>query len=213
MKIENFRSFLAKQLKNPSGWFGQMLLRFLNRKNAAMNDLVWQSAQLLKDDLILEIGFGGGDLIQKMITSGIPSLVEGIEMSPDALNFSKQRFRRLISQGKLKLQLGDAAALPFLDHRFHRVCTVNTLYFWPDPLQVLRECYRVLRPNGFLFIGYTSKTYLIEQNLTQYNFQAYEVEEVETLLKQAGFTQVSTVSAQNGKNLQFFCTSGKKTIM
>jgi len=205
--MKTFRAFLAKQLGLPSGWFGRLLLRLLNRKNALMNDLVLSELQLQSGSRILEIGFGGGDLIEKLVKTGLPAQIVGVERSPDALKVCQDRFQRLIQQETIKLHLADAAALPFLNQAFDRICTVNTLYFWSDPTQVLLECYRVLIPGSTLVIGYTSKTYLEQQKLTQHGFVAYEVDEVEMMMSRAGFTQIKTVFS-NSDRQKFFCTSG-----
>ena len=168
--MKTFRAFLAEQLGLPSGWFGQLLLRLLNRRNALMNDLVLSELQLQSGSRILEIGFGGGDLISKLVKTGLPAQIVGVERSPDALKVCQDRFQRLIQQGAIEIHLADAAALPFSDRSFNQICTVNTLYFWSDAPQVLMECHRVLIPGSTLVIGYTSKTYLERQKLSQHGF-------------------------------------------
>lgn len=205
--MKTFHAFLANQLGFPSGWFGRLLLQLLNRKNATMNDLTLSELQLQLGDRILEVGFGGGDLIDKLVKTGKPARITGVERSPDALNVCQNRFQQLIHQGTVELHLADAAALPFSDHAFNQICAVNTLYFWPDAPQVLTECRRVLVPSGRLLMGYTSKTYLEQQKLAQYGFVAYEVAEVEMMMSEAGFTQIKTVSG-NSDRQEFFCTSG-----
>ncbi len=208
MKPDIFRAFLANQLGFPSGWFGRLLLRSLNHNNAAMNDLVLQELQLETGQRILEIGFGGGDLIQKIVGTGLASLTVGVERSPDALKICQQRFRQFIRQGSVELYLADATALPFRDRQFSQLCTVNTLYFWPDVPQVLAECYRVLIPGGRVVISYTSKAYLEQQKFPQHGFIAYETTEVEMMLKMAGFSSIKTVSRQSDRHQEFFCTTG-----
>lgn len=203
-----FQAFLSQQLGFPSGWFGQILLQLLNRSNAPMNDLVMQELQLKSGDRILEIGFGGGDLIHKIVQTGQPYLIAGIERSPDALKISQRRFQSFIRQGKVELHLADAAALPFPEHHFSQLCTVNTLYFWPDARQVLTECCRVLSPGGKLVLCYASKDYLEQQNFSQHGFATYEVSQVECMLKSAGFSNISTVSGKSHRHQEFFCTSG-----
>ncbi len=208
MQIIPFRTFLANQLGFPSGWFGRLLLGLLNRNNAAMNDLVLQLLQLQSGDRVLEIGFGGGDLINKIVKTEMPALTVGIERSPDALSVCQQRFHHKTRHGKVELHLADATALPFRDRHFNRLCTVNTLYFWSDALQVLTECHRVLIPGGQLVISYNSKAFLEKQKFSQHGFAAYEVTEVETMLKNAGFTKISTVSGKSTRRQEFFCTCG-----
>ncbi|MEB3233207.1 MAG: class I SAM-dependent methyltransferase [Leptolyngbyaceae bacterium] len=205
--MKTFRAFLAEQLGLPSGWFGQLLLRLLNRRNAPMNDLVLSELQLQSGVRILEIGFGGGDLMSKLVKTGLPAQIVGVERSPDALKVCQNRFQRLIQQGAIEIHLADAAALPFPDQSFNQICTVNTLYFWSDAPQVLMECHRVLIPGSKLVIGYTSKTYLEQQKLAQHGFAVYEITEVEMMMSKAGFTQIKTVSG-NSSHQEFFCTSG-----
>lgn len=206
--MKSFRAFLSQQLGFPSGWFGQLLLQLLNRSNAPMNDLVLQELQLQSGDRVLEIGFGGGDLLHKIVQTGQPSLIAGIERSPDALKIGQKQFQPFIHQGKVELHLADAAALPFPNHHFSHLCTVNTLYFWSNASQVLTECHRVLNPGGKLVICYTSKAYLDQQKFSQHGFVTYEVSEVEMMLKMASFSSINTVSSRSDRYQTFFCTSG-----
>lgn len=173
-----------------------------------MNDLVLQLLDLHSGNRVLEIGFGGGDLIHKIVKTGKPALTVGIERSPDAMAFCRQRFHHLLNQGLVELHLADATALPFLEHHFHQICTVNTLYFWSDALQVLSECHRVLIPGGKIVISYNSKAFLEQQKFSQHGFAVYEVTEVETMLKAAGFTKITTVPGKSTHHQEFFCTCG-----
>lgn len=74
------RAFLAKQLGQPSGFFGRLLMRLLNLGNASMNDFTFQQLDLQSSDAVLEIGFGGGYLLEKIIASQIPNSVAGIDL-------------------------------------------------------------------------------------------------------------------------------------
>ena len=202
-----FRGALANQLGFPSGWFGRLLLQFLNHHNALMNDLVLQQLSLTSGDRLLEIGFGGGDLLHKILQTGLTGHLMGIERSYEALSFCQKRFQAQMDQGRLELQLADAATLPLISEDMHHICTVNTLYFWSDPARVVNESYRVLKPGGQLTIGYNSKSVLEKQKLLEQGFRAYEVAEVETLLQTAGFEQIKTVPGD--RTQVFFCTTGR----
>ena len=98
------RAFLAKQLGHPSGFFGRLLMRLLNKGNASMNDFTFQQLDLQSLDAVLEIGFGGGYLLEKIITNKIHSSVVGIDPQSDVIKMGKQKFKIAIAQGNIELQ-------------------------------------------------------------------------------------------------------------
>jgi ubiquinone/menaquinone biosynthesis C-methylase UbiE len=97
------RRFLAKQLGHPSGIFGRLLMKLLNKGNAGMNDFTFQQIDLLSGDAVLEIGFGGGYLLEKIIQSQLPSRVVGIDPQVDAINMGNKKFSKAIVRN-LELQ-------------------------------------------------------------------------------------------------------------
>jgi ubiquinone/menaquinone biosynthesis C-methylase UbiE len=146
------------------------------------------------------------------VATGKPARVVGVERSPDALQLCQRRFRSEIDQGSVTLHLANAEALPFPDAQFHQICTVNTLYFWPDAPQVLAECRRVLQPGGRLVIGYASKAYLEQQQLLEHGFTAYEPAEVAALLEAAGFAAASTREQRSDRGQAVFCTFAEAPV-
>ena len=87
------RAFLAKQLGYPSGIFGRLLMKLLNKGNANMNDFTFQQLDLQSKDAVLEIGFGGGYLLEKIINSQIPRRIVGIDPQIDVVNMGKKKFK------------------------------------------------------------------------------------------------------------------------
>ena len=65
---------------------------------------------------------------------------------------SRARMRQHRYGGGLRLELQDAAELPYADGCFDTVATSCTLCSVPDPRRVLRELHRVLRPDGRLLL-------------------------------------------------------------
>ena len=55
-----WKSCLSAQSRKPSGIFGRLLMgRYLDRANAGINQLVYDSLGHDADSRVLEIGFGG----------------------------------------------------------------------------------------------------------------------------------------------------------
>ena len=203
------RAFLAKQLGHPSGVFGRLLMKLLNKGNANMNDFTFQQLDLQSEDAVLEIGFGGGYLLEKIIDRQIPNRVAGIDPQLDVIDMGNQKFLQAIARGDLELQQASGENLPFNENTFTKICTVNTVYFWSDPQAVLAECDRVLQPQGKLIICYNSPEFLEQVKLTKHGFTAYRPEELESLMVSLGLVNVATVSADGGTgNGIFYCTSG-----
>lgn len=201
------RAFLAKQLGYPSGIFGRLLMKLLNKGNANMNDFTFQQLELQPGDAVLEIGFGGGYLLEKIIDSQIPSPIAGIDPQMDVVKMGNKKFSQAISEGTLELQQASGENLPYEDNTFTKICTVNTLYFWSNPQAVLKESHRLLQPQGKLIVCYNSPEFLEQAKLTHYGFTAYQPAELESLLVNAGFVDVATATADGGMgNGVFYCT-------
>ena len=203
------RSFLARQLGRPSGIFGRLVMKLLNRGNAKMNDVTFAQLNLQPQDSVLEIGFGGGYLLEKIAASQIPSFIAGIDPQADVLQIGEKKFKKQIERKYIELKQASSENLPYEDKTFNKICTVNTIYFWSDPKSVLAECYRVLKSQGKLVICYNSSAFLEKTKLTQHGFKTYEPNELESLMQNSGFTNVSTATSDGGtSNGLFYCTTG-----
>jgi len=103
------------------------------------------ASQLAPGKVILDVACGTG-YGSDLLAGHAANRVVGGDASPGALSFATDRFRRE-NLSFLKL---DASRLPFPPSTFDAVVSFETLEHMPDPGQFLRECARVLRPNGVL---------------------------------------------------------------
>src|ERR1700757_5215180 len=137
---------MASQLRRPSGWFGsQVLTRVLDLANARITDTAIELLQIQPEHHVLEIGFGGGHGLAKLAQLAHNGKIWGVDFSEDVIRQARRRFRRQIAKGRLIVERGDVPRLSYDGESFDRVLTVNTIYFWPDTLQGLREIRRVLK--------------------------------------------------------------------
>jgi SAM-dependent methyltransferase len=101
--------------------------------------------------------------------------------------------------------------LPFENARFDRVCTINTIYFWTDPLEAMNEINRVLRPGGRFVLSVRPVATLQRFPSTRYGFVLYEPTEAESLLARAGFQEVR-VELHKDRSTEYICIVAVKTL-
>jgi ubiquinone/menaquinone biosynthesis C-methylase UbiE len=182
--------FLARQLRQPSGMAGSAMAYILNRANRPINERAVVRLHVTPTDSVLEIGFGGGVALARLLerTEGF---VAGIEISDPMIAHVRRRFRREIESGRLEVRHGDVSDLPYEDARFDRALTVQTIYFWPDPAAGLREIHRVLKPGGRLLVATAAKEEMDKRSWTDHGFWKFEQGDLEGLLRGVGFVEVS----------------------
>jgi ubiquinone/menaquinone biosynthesis C-methylase UbiE len=203
-------SFMAAQLRRPSGFFGRhVLLYLLNRSNTHINELALEVMNLSSEDSVLEVGFGGGDLMSKMAKVATKGFIAGVDFSQDVVDACSKRFRMLVTVGRIDLKCADVEELPFEDGTFTKACAVNVIYFWANPLVPLRQIHRVLKENGKLVLCFTPREFMENRSVMRHGFTLYEPSEVSALFVEAGYREVRVSS---GKHLLGQCVAveGKK---
>jgi ubiquinone/menaquinone biosynthesis C-methylase UbiE len=186
------KKFLAAQLRQPSGLFGKFIMAdSLNQHNEKMNHFAVERLDVQPTDKVLDIGFGGGVTIEEMLKTIDTGKIYGIDFSQVMVEQAKHKFKSEIESNKVSIEFGDVKQLSFGENTFDKICTVNTIYFWNEPLASLQEIKRVLKSGGKLVVGIRSADKMKELPVTQYNFRLYDPEAVRDLLVEAGFTNVS----------------------
>lgn len=182
--------FIAGQLRRPSGIAAPFMAFILDRANRRINERAVQRLTVGPDQDVLEIGFGGGATLGRLLSS-TNGRVAGIELSGPMLRRARRRFRRQLEQGRLELREASVSTLPYGDATFDRVVTVNTIYFWPDQEEGLREIARVLRPGGRLVVATVAKEEMDKRSFTAHGFTKFSQEQLCRLLERAGFADVT----------------------
>jgi len=203
--------FQAQQLGHPSGLIGKLILAPMwNRRNSALNDVAFERLALRPDDRVLEVGFGGGYLMGRMAAVVTEGRLAGVDVSPAMVDVCSIRFRALIQASRLDLQCASAESLPYPDGHFTKACTVNSIFYWPDAQQAIRELSRVLEPGGRLVTCFTSQESLQGKSFSQHGLRLYQVEQVEQMMRTAGLAQVS-VTRHADRHRQFWSMVGQRT--
>jgi phosphatidylethanolamine/phosphatidyl-N-methylethanolamine N-methyltransferase len=103
---------------------------------------------LAPTDSVLEVGIGTG-----LNLPLYPPLVKltGIDLSQDMLDKAVDRVQTL-TMPNVALKVMDATAMDFGDNEFDSAVATYTISAVPDPVAVLREMRRVVKPGGVLVI-------------------------------------------------------------
>jgi ubiquinone/menaquinone biosynthesis C-methylase UbiE len=145
---------LRDQFRQPHGRLGRLAGQVMAAANAGMNRFTVELLDVQPDDRILEIGFGPGDLIRRLAAGTPCAMIAGVDPSDVMLAQATKRNQAMIDEGRVQLQSGAISSLPYPDTSFTKVCSVNTIYFWPDPEADLREVHRVLEPGGHCYLTF-----------------------------------------------------------
>ena len=205
-----FRRFISEQLNHPTGIIGRCLLPFIwNRRNRALNDITLSRLQPQQEDRILDVGFGGGYLIGRLLNIVTNGRICGVDASKSILEHGRTRFARAINAGTLDIQCCGVDSLPYPDRSFSKVCSVNSLFYWPDVHRGVCEIYRVLSPGGLVLLTFTSKEDLDKRGFSPELVHSFADKEVIDLLLDAGFSDVRLEQGKDN-NRRFGVVTGRK---
>lgn len=138
-------------------------------------------------DRVLEIGFGPGVAVAALVRAGAGH-VYGIDHSAVMLRQASRRNAAAIRAGRVTLVNAPVEQIPpALDGPFDAILAVNSLAFWPAPAERLAELRRRLAPGGRVAIVSQPRCHGATAGTSR-----SAADEIEDLLRGAGFTQMST---------------------
>ncbi|MFT7824245.1 MAG: class I SAM-dependent methyltransferase [Sulfurimonas sp.] len=144
----------------------------------------------------VEIGIGSGRFALPL------GIKKGIEPSKEMAQIARCKGLEVIE--------GIAENVPLEEGRYDFVLMITTICFVDDALQSLKEIYRILKPGGFVIIGFVEKDSelgkLYEKHRRESRFYKeatfYSTEEVTALLEKAGFHEIEACQTLFGKTLE-----------
>jgi 2-polyprenyl-6-hydroxyphenyl methylase/3-demethylubiquinone-9 3-methyltransferase len=113
-----------------------------------------QFGQNPEDCQVLDVGCGGGFLSNALAQAGCQ--VTGVDLSEQSLHVAKKYD---VTKNVTYLK-ADAYALPFEPSSFDAVCVMDFLEHIENPLQVIKEAARVLKPGGLFFYYTFNRSFL-----------------------------------------------------
>jgi demethylmenaquinone methyltransferase/2-methoxy-6-polyprenyl-1,4-benzoquinol methylase len=100
----------------------------------------------------LDLATGTADVALELVKNPKVSQVTGLDMSAAMIRVGEQKVAAKNLQHRVELGLGDAQKLPANDREYDAVTMAFGIRNVASVEQCLRECYRVLKPQGRLLI-------------------------------------------------------------
>ena len=200
-----------EQFSNPSGDDGKKTLEHMNEHHRSLAEWAIDLLTDVSGKKILDVGCGGGMLISLLSERFPDSKLTGIDISDDAVDFTKETNSALVKTRRLNVVQGSVSELPFNDRSFDLITAFETYFFWPDLGNDIKEVYRTVKNNGTFVI--VSETYphpkFNERNaqlIKDYGMNILENNDMAELMEDAGFA-VEIVEAEDNNWVAFI---GKK---
>ncbi|KAA3605018.1 MAG: SAM-dependent methyltransferase [Planctomycetota bacterium] len=101
-------------------------------------------ARLQREHHLLDLGCGNGWTVRLAAAFLRQGKVFGCDLSEQMI----EKARGQANPANVAFSQGSAEALPYADASLDRVISMETVYYWPDPLAAFKEIHRVLKPGG-----------------------------------------------------------------
>ena len=148
---------------------------------------------------VVDIGCGDGIGSLKLAQAGY--VVTGIDLSNAMIEIAKGNANQ---QSGLSFTQGDFYGLPFMDDEMDAALVINSLEYTGEPLTVMKEVQRIIKPGGYVCFGILGPTAeprkkfsyqrLVGEDVIMNTMQAWEFEK---LALESGWRAVAETGVGN----------------
>lgn len=178
---------LAGQLMCPSGEKGVEVAKMMNATNSGMTYHSIDILPMSQGMKTLEIGPGNAAHLKYLFNREQAQVYTGLDISGLMVEEATRINQVFVDEGRASFVLYDGSEIPFEEGTFDAVFTVNTIYFWENPLRFLKEIKRVMKPGGSFALTFAEASFMETLPFTKYVFSLYSPEKVRELAIQSGF--------------------------
>ncbi len=117
-----------------------------------LHELRARRARRQPDCKMLDLGAGPGHIPLLIAAEMEDAKIMAVDLSRHMLDIARSKLAATGFAERVAFELADVKALPFEEQAFDVVYSNTILHHIPQPLDMLREAWRVLRPEGILLI-------------------------------------------------------------
>jgi len=190
----------------PKGFWGKRMVKNMNKGLFAKTaEFAFSNLGYVDDGLhVLDIGCGGGANIKRWFDKSNNNIVEGIDYSEVSVKESIKLNKDNILKGNCKISLCDVCDMQYNQNTFDYISAFDTIYFWPQIEKNFKNVYNILKENGKFIIcnesdGYDDLTIKASKRIV--GMKLYKKNDLEVLLKEAGFNKIDFFFKNNIMNV------------
>lgn len=179
----------------PQGKYGEQMLLRMNQSHLALAKWGLGLLNVQPYDRVMDMGCGGGAALHYLAQQVPHVQLMGVDYSSVSVAKTKETNQDLIASGQLKVVRASVSELPFSAAGFDKIYGIETFYFWPNPVDDLKELLRVLKPGGTLMIIndiYETETLTLEEraNMAKFDLFTPTIGEFKALFTAAGYEHI-----------------------
>ncbi|MBU3130631.1 class I SAM-dependent methyltransferase [Clostridium tagluense] len=186
---------LLFQCRKPTGEIGKVIAEDMNIAHFELTNWGFEKINIKKNDVILDIGCGGGRTVNRMASIATEGKTFGIDYSTDCVEWSKDYNEKFIKESKVEILHASVEKIPFENDKFDIISAVETIYFWPNLVGNFKDVKRVLKPSGkFIIICemYSSENFKARNDefVAISDMKIHTPKELKELLEKAGYNNI-----------------------
>jgi SAM-dependent methyltransferase len=155
-------------------------------------------AAMKAGEVVVDLGSGAGfDCLLSARQVGSTGRVIGVDMTHEMIKKARDNARK-VGAGNVEFRLGELEHLPIADNTADVIISNCVINLVPDKAQVFREAHRILKPGGRLSVSDVLNIAPLPEDLRSDPALlcgcvagAISLERTETLLREAGFADVT----------------------
>lgn len=182
------------QLKCPTGIEGIEIAKMMHNSNINMTIESIKALKLEDHNSVLEIGHGNCMHLSKILKQAIGICYFGLEISKTMHHEAKRLSEQYFQENDIEFSLYNGENIPFKNNMFDKIVTVNTIYFWINPLLFLREIYRVLVEGGIFVLAFVQKESMRDLPFVMSKFKLFNSQEVKNIIIETKFKLVDIIT-------------------
>ena len=195
MKLKGISEKLMRHTRKPEGSWGKLVGEIMGKAHVKVTEWGLTKVNIKSHEIILEIGCGAGYNINNLAKNIINGKIFGIDYSEAMVDLANEINKEYIQTGLVDIKYANVSSLPFKDNMFDLVLGIETVNFWPEIINDLKEIYRVIKPNGrLLLINNSYKHKAFKKRNAQWktltDFSLYKPQKFRKFFVKAGFIKI-----------------------